>query len=196
MSDKKISVKNRSSSIVVYQVPEMGVRREFMPNEVKNITMEELMALSYTPGGMDLIHKSLFIQDESALQDMSVKVEPEYYLDEKGVIALLETGSMDAFLDCLDFAPEGVKDLIKKQAVALPLNDNRKRDAIKEKLGFDVTAALKHLEEVRKAEEEERGEKAETITPVRRVKPAEEAAPTGRRTTPPQYKVVTPKQEA
>ena len=196
MSDKKISVKNRSSSIVVYQVPDMGVRRECMPNEVKNITMEELMALSYTPGGMDLIHKSLFVQDESALQDMSVKVEPEYYLDEKGVIALLETGSMDAFLDCLDFAPEGVKDLIKKQAVALPLNDNRKREAIKEKLGFDVTAALKHLEEVRKAEEEERGEKAETITPVRRVKPAEEAAPTGRRTTPPQYKVVTPKQEA
>ena len=27
MSDKKVSVKNRSSSIVVYSVPEMGIRR-------------------------------------------------------------------------------------------------------------------------------------------------------------------------
>lgn len=197
MSDiKKVSVKNRSSSMVVYSVPEMGIRREFAPNEIKTVTMDELNALSYLPGGMNLIRKHLFIQDESALEEMSVKVEPEYYLDEKGVIELLEKGSMDAFLDCLDFAPEGVLDLIKKHAVALPVNDTRKRDAIKEKMGFDVTAAIKHLEEARKAEEEERGITSEPITPVRRVKTETTAAPTGRRTAVPQYKVVTPKQEA
>lgn len=195
MSDKKVSVKNRSSSIVVYSVPEMGIRREFAPNETKLVTMAELNALSYLPGGMALIRKNLFISDATVLEDMSVKVEPEYYLDEAGVIDLLNNGSIDAFLDCLDFAPEGVLDLIKKQAVALPVNDNRKRDAIKSKLGFDVTMALIHQEEVRKAEEEENGAKAESIAPVRRVK-AEEAAPTGRRTAVPQYKVVTPKQEA
>lgn len=196
MSDiKKVSVKNRSSSMVVYSVPEMGIRREFAPNEVKTVTMDELNALSYLPGGMNLIRKHLFIQDEAALEEMSVKVEPEYYLDEKGVIELLEKGSMDAFLDCLDFAPEGVLDLIKKHAVALPVNDTRKRDAIKEKMGFDVTMAIKHLEEARKAEEEEKGTTSEPITPVRRVK-TETATPVGRRTAVPQYKVVTPKQEA
>ena len=84
MSDKKVSVKNRSSSMVVYSVPEMGIRREFAPNEVKTVSMDELNALSYLPGGMNLIRKHLFVQDESALQEMSVKVEPEYYLDEKG----------------------------------------------------------------------------------------------------------------
>lgn len=196
MSDNKVSVKNRSSSMVVYSVPEMGVRREFAPNEVKTVSMDELNALSYLPGGMNLIRKHLFVQDESALQEMSVKVEPEYYLDEKGVIDLLEKGPIDAFLDCLDFAPEGVLDLIKKHAVALPVNDNRKREAIKEKMGFDVTAAIKHLEEARKAEEEESGVKAEAITPVRRVKTEEAQPATGRRTAVPQYKVVTPKQEA
>lgn len=196
MSDiKKVSVKNRSSSMVVYSVPEMGIRREFAPNEVKTVTMDELNALSYLPGGMNLIRKHLFIQDETALEEMSVKVEPEYYLDEKGVVELLEKGSMDAFLDCLDFAPEGVLDLIKKHAVALPVNDTRKRDAIKEKMGFDVTMAIKHLEEARKAEEEEKGTTSEPITPVRRVK-TETATPAGRRTAVPQYKVVTPKQEA
>ena len=196
MSDKKVSVKNRSSSIVVYSVPEMGVRREFAPNETKLVPMDELNALSYLPGGMALIRKNLFISDATVLEDMSVKVEPEYYLDEAGVIDLLNNGSIDAFLDCLDFAPEGVLDLIKKQAVALPVNDNRKRDAIKSKLGFDVTMALIHQEEVRIAEEEECGTKAESITPVRRVKTEETTAPTGRRTAIPQYKVVTPKQEA
>jgi hypothetical protein len=114
MSDKKVSVKNRSSSIVVYSVPEMGIRREFAPNETTLITMAELNALSYLPGGMALIRKNLFISDATVLEDMSVKVEPEYYLDEAGVIDLLNNGSIDAFLDCLDFAPEGVLDLIKK----------------------------------------------------------------------------------
>lgn len=194
MSDKKVVVKNRSSSMVVYSVPEMGIRREFAPSEIKRIGMDELTALSYVPGGMNLIRKHLFIQDEEALEEMSVKVEPEYYLDEKGVIDLLEHGSLDAFLDCLDFAPQGVLDLIKKHAVALPVNDNRKRDAIKNKMGFDVTAALRHLEEARLAEEEERGESAEVAAPVRRVKAETTNTSTGRRTAPPQYKVVS-KQE-
>lgn len=102
---KKVSIKNRSNSIVIYNIPEMGIRREFMPNEVKNITSEELEALSYRPGGMDLIRNELLISDAEVLTDMAVKVEPEYYLDDKGVIELLNTGSMDSFLDCLDFAP-------------------------------------------------------------------------------------------
>jgi len=39
----------------------------------------------------------------------------------------MTTGSLDEFLDCLDFAPEGVKDLIKTLSVELPLNDVSKR---------------------------------------------------------------------
>jgi len=39
----------------------------------------------------------------------------------------MKTGSLDEFLDCLDFAPEGVTDLIKTLAVELPLNDVAKR---------------------------------------------------------------------
>ena len=88
--------------------------------------MAELNALSYLPGGMALIRKNLFISLMQPYLHMSVKVEPEYYLDE-AVIDLLNNGSIDAFLDCLDFAPEGVLDLIKSKLVALPVNDNRKR---------------------------------------------------------------------
>ena len=36
------NVKNRSGSHVVYNVPEIGVRRSFAPGEVKKISYEEL----------------------------------------------------------------------------------------------------------------------------------------------------------
>lgn len=186
---KKVSIKNRSNSIVIYNIPEMGIRREFMPNEVKNVTSEELEALSYRPGGMDLIRNELLITDAEVLTDMAVKVEPEYYLDDKGVIELLNTGSMDSFLDCLDFAPQGVLDLIKKYAVSLPVNDSRKREAIKTKLGLDVDLALLHQKQVKEALEEESGKTERLDAPVRRVKTEEK--PAGRRTTIPQYKVVS-----
>jgi len=104
-------------------------------------------------------------------------------MSEAQIKDLLVRGSLDAFLDALDFAPIGVIDLIKTMAVQLPLTDLNKRRALKEKTGFDVDKALVHIEE-------EKAEEGEKITPVqtgRRVKPAAEAQ--GRRTTS-NYKVV------
>jgi len=51
-------------------------------------------------------------------------------------------GTLEQFLDCLDFAPESILENIKDIAVKLPLNDMAKREAIKNKLGFDVTKAI------------------------------------------------------
>ena len=64
------------------------------------------------------------------------------YVDEEDIKKLLLTGSLDAFLDCLDFAPEGVLGIVKTLAVSLPVNDVAKRDAILEKLNFNVTKAI------------------------------------------------------
>jgi len=38
-------------------------------------------------------------------------------------------------------------DLIKKYSVSLPLNDVEKRQALKQKTGFDVSRALEHIRE-------------------------------------------------
>ena len=97
----------------------------------------------------------------------------------------MQTGSIEEFLDCLDFAPPGVIDLIKKLSVSLPLVNIQKRQALKTKTGFDCDAALKHVME----EKEDDGEN--TIlktTGERRVK--KEEVPAGRRTTP-KYNVVS-----
>jgi hypothetical protein len=59
MNNKFYNVKNRSSSRVVYRIPEINIRREFMPGETKKIDHEELEKLSYRPGGENLISNYL-----------------------------------------------------------------------------------------------------------------------------------------
>lgn len=193
-SSKKVQVRNRSNSIVIYHVDDMGVRREFQPGETKMIPVDELWALSQKAGGAYIIRNSLFITDPATVKEMPMRVEPEYYLDDKGVIDLLKNGSVDALLDCLDFAPNGVIDLVQKYAIELPLTDTRKIRAIKEKTGFDVAKALVHKEELA-AEAAAESNATDSgmeikVAPTRRVQPTT-AETTGGRRTKPRYNVVT-----
>lgn len=141
--NKQIKVKNRVNSTVVYIIPDMGnLRREFQGQEEKILTFEELRKLSYTPGGDILLRDYLVIKDKQALKELNINVQPEYFYNREDVIKLLQQGSYDQFLDCLDFAPDGVIDLIKEYAVTLPLNDVSKRQAILNKTGFNVDIAI------------------------------------------------------
>ena len=163
------NVKNRSSSVVVYKIPETNLRREFAPGETKRVPFGELEKLTYQEGGRELLENFLQILEEEVTTDLNVKREIEYNMSEAEVAELLRTGSLDAFLDALDFAPIRVIDLIKSVAVQLPLTDIDKRKALKQKTGFDVDKALIHIEE-EKAEE-----KAPAAAPTasgRRVQPA------------------------
>lgn len=184
---KNCIVKNRSASRVVYKIPELGIRREFGPGESKNISVEELEKLSYQPGGVALMANFLQLQNVDTIKSLGVPTEPEYYMNEKQIADLITVGSLDAFLDCLDFAPVGVIDLVKKFSVSIPLTDYEKRKALKEKTGFDVDAALKNI----LAEKEEEAAAKNTAT-SRRIQPVEEVpVPTGRRTTGSNYKVTS-----
>ena len=173
------NVKNRSSSVVVYRIPETNLRREFKPGETKKVPFGELEKLTYQEGGRELLENFLQIIDEEPTTELNVRREPEYNMSENDIKDLLLTGSLDAFLDALDFAPEGVIDLIKVMAVDLPLSDLNKRRALKEKTGFDVDKAIVHLEEEKA---EEAGSAAAPASAGRRVQPKTAAAPTGRRT--------------
>ena len=177
------NVKNRSSSMVVYRIPETNLRREFAPGETKRIPFGELEKLTYQSGGRELLENFLQILEEEVTTNLNVHRELEYDMSEAQVRDLLLTGSLDAFLDALDFAPIGVIDLIKSMAVTLPLTNLQKRKALKDKTGFDVDKALMHIEE---EQLEENAGKAAPAPVERRVK--EEVKPAGRRTTP-SYKV-------
>ena len=183
-SSKVLKVKNRSASLAVYSIPEINIRREFAPGETKNITYGELEKLSYQPGGRTIMQNFLQIIDPEATGNLGINREPEYDLSEQQIVDLMTKGSLDAFLDCLDFAPVGVIDLIKKFSVSLPLNDIDKRDALKKKTGFDVTVALANMQK-----EKEDMDAPAVESKERRVKT--ESAPEGRRTIP-KYNVVQP----
>lgn len=179
------NVKNRGASLVVYKIPEDGIRREFKPGQTLQISSEELEKLTYQPGGTVILSQFLQILDPVAIKQLHVRTEPEYFMSESDVYNLITRGSLDAFLDALDFAPISVIDLIKKLSIDIPMVDIHKRKALKEKTGFDVEAALKH-----NAEDKEDDNKTilKQNNGERRVKPAEASA--GRRTTP-KYNVIT-----
>ena len=178
------NVKNRSAGVACYKVPELGVRRSFQPGEVKKISAEELEKLTYRPGGMAILSNFLQIQDAEAIAKVGLKPQPEYHMSEQDIVKLMKDGSLDEFLDCLDFAPPGVIDLIKKLSVSLPMTDFQKVNALKAKTGFDAAAALKHEMESK----EDEGENTILKTTERRVKKDE--VPAGRRTAP-KYNVVS-----
>ena len=140
-----VKVLNRDNGTVTYSIPEMnGLRRVFYAGETKEVTLEELEKLSYIPGGMALLKESLVIKDNPKIVEHVIgHVEPEYNYTRTDVINLLKNGSLDEFLDCLDFAPNGVIELIKYYAVELPLNDVSKREAIFNKTGFNVDNAIR-----------------------------------------------------
>jgi hypothetical protein len=178
-------VKNRGASTVVYKIADKGIRREFKPGQIMQISSEELEELTFQPGGTMILSQFLQILDLDGIQAAHIKTEPEYHMSEADVAKLITSGSLDAFLDALDFAPIGVIDLIKKLSISIPMVDIQKRKALKEKTGFDVEAALKHNEEDK---EDDQKTILKQNNGERRVKT--EAAPAGRRTAP-KYNIVT-----
>lgn len=172
MEKNMINVTNKSMSLVVYTTS-FG-RREFAAGQTRKIDLEELKELAQLPGGTTMLVNYLFIEEPKVMQeDLEIKPEPEYYIKEADLPNWMTTCTLDEFKDALDFAPEGTKDLIKKFAVEMPLNDYSKREAIKEQLKFDVSAAIENM----KPDTED--EVKESKPAQRRVAPAADS--TGRR---------------
>ena len=184
-----VKVTNRDNGSVGYSVPDLGVHRTFQPRESKEISAEELRKLSYLPGGDVIIKEYLIIHNEELLKELLGEVEPEYYYSEDEVKALLLSGSLEQLQDCLDFAPNGVIDLIKSLAVSLKIDNVSKRKAIQDKTGFNVTRAIEINEETDEetaSKESAQGRRAAPITAK-----SEEAQQ--RRSAPPKYNVVSQK---
>lgn len=181
----KIIVENRSNSMCVYRIPETNYIRQFVANERKEIPMGELRAAVQIPGTRTLIKDDLIIHSKEAVDELFPDAEPEYFYTVKDVDFLLTKGTLDQLKDALDFAPEGVVNLIKDEAVKGELNDVAKREAILEQTGFDVTKAI----EIKRLS----GVKTETENRTRRAAPIsgeEQASAPARRTAAPKYTVV------
>lgn len=159
-----IEVINRSDCNSGYILEDGNVHRSFTPGEMKKITMGELRALSYSPGGDALLREFLQIKNAEAIEELLGEVEPEYNYTPEDVKRVMLNGTMDEFLDMLDFAPDGIREMIKDFAVKFELNDVRKREAIFTKYGFNVDNAIKNNRLEREALEKESKGQKETQT--------------------------------
>lgn len=164
-----VEVRNRNNGTTGYTLSN-GVTRLFNLGETKKIDIEELREASTVPGGQYILENYLIINDKTALEYLDINPEPEYFYTEKEVKELLEKGSLDQLEDCLNFAPQGVIDLLKKIAVDIQLPDMKKRKMISDKTGFSIDNAIRvneALEEEDTAQTDAPAQerKAEPITP-------------------------------
>lgn len=169
--EKLIKVTNRNAGITGYVLDEGRIHRRFELNETKAIPLEELKALAANPGGKKILNDYLVIDDKSALEALDLNVEQEYFYNEEDIEKILLTGELDLLEDTLNFAPQGVIEILKRKAVELQLPDTRKRKLIFDKTGFSVDNAIM-INEVVNAEE-----KTETIDEKieRKIKEANQA---------------------
>ena len=166
--NKMVRVTNRSRGTVGYTIPDMGnLQRFFAHGETKVVPMEEIRKLDWTPGGAVLLRDYLKIEDAEAVEEILHDVEPEYNYTEKEIKEILLNGSMDQLMDTLDFAPEGVIDLIKDVAIKLEIPDVRKRNAISERTKCDISKAIE-INQLSKNQDEEpnTGVKQRRVQPV------------------------------
>ena len=191
----EITITNRSNGTLSYLIPDLNITRFFAAGESKTITMDELRKLSYIPGGLLLIKRYLVIFPVAAAEEILGEIEPEYYYDKTAVKNLLEKGSLDELLDCLDFAPSGVIELVKSISIETRLNDVSKREAILKKTGFNITKAIENAEVLETGEiKQKRERRVRNIQDVRKEE-SQNATPNQlKRRTTPKYNVVT-KQE-
>ena len=177
-----MKVRNRSTSIVSYSVPDLKVKREFSAGEIKEIPQEELAILIQQPGGKVILTEYLQVNKEDIKSLDIEEQEQEYFYNEEDIKRIMKFGTLDEFLDMLDFAPEGVMDMIKTYAIELPLSDLYKVNALKDKTGFDSTKALENSID-------ENGELQVANTPKRRVSNRTDSGEKQRRI--PEYKIIT-----
>ena len=136
-----VEVRNRNNGFTTYTI-DGGITRTFNINEIKKIDLEELRELAMAPGGDYILRNYLLINDKAALEYLDLHPEPEYFYTETEIKDLLLNKDPDYLEDCLNFAPQGVIDLVKQMAVKLEVPDTRKRKLILDKTGFSVDNAL------------------------------------------------------
>lgn len=121
-----------------------GIFRRFAPNATMNIAAGELRQASYNRGNLVIFQNFLHVGNKDLAAEFGIDSDEviEYNWTTADIKKCLETGSLEELLDALDFAPEGIKQELVDQAVNLEIPDERKRKAIQEKTGADISAMI------------------------------------------------------
>lgn len=141
----QVKVRNMVDYNVGYKIEEDNIRRQFSPHEVKTVTAGELRKLDYTRGGHVLLTSYLAVQNKSLAQEFGVDEDSyanEYNWDAAKVDQVLLNEPVEVLQDAMDFAPEGILQLIKDRAIALRLDSMDKRKVISDAMKIDLNGMI------------------------------------------------------
>ena len=137
----QVKVRNMVDYTVGYRIEEDNVRRQFSPHEIKTVTAGELRKLDYTRGGHVLLTSYLAVQNKSLAEEFGIEEDVfsnEYNWDAARVDEVLLSEPIEILQDAMDFAPEGILQLIKDRAIALRLDSMDKRKVISDGMNIDL----------------------------------------------------------
>lgn len=128
-----------------YILPSSGRSRRLMPDVTMRVTAGELRELFFSPGGSILLQNYINVGNKSLAAEFGVPYDAiEYNWTEADVKKCLTEDEIDVLLDALDFAPQGIIETLKDDAIKLEINDRAKIKAIADKTGVDIDAAIKN----------------------------------------------------
>ncbi len=143
--DTIVPIRNIVNCETGYILTSSGHSRRLMPGVVMHVTAGELRELFYQPGGSILLQNYIHVGNADLCKEFGVPEDMiEYNWTVSDIKKALLEDPIDVLLDALDFAPQGVIEAIKDDAVELEINDKAKIDAIAKKTGIDIDAAIKN----------------------------------------------------
>lgn len=139
----EIMVENMCGHRIGIFLQSSNQRRYFEPNVPMPMKVADIRELNWQSGGQYMLMNQLRIKNKDLAYEIGVPEDLiEYWWTTQDIVNALTTSSLDVFLDALDWAPEGIIEQMKNQAIKLEISDNRRIKALQERTGADITAII------------------------------------------------------
>ncbi len=147
--DTLVSIRNMVNHKVVYVLPDWNRKVVFEPFQERKIPAGELRALHYTTGGYNLLHDYLCVENADLRAEFEIpkdQIEYDWKLDDIKHLLLDNNALIESLQDALDFAPEGIREMIIDYAVIWRIPDSNKRKVISQMTGIDIDKQIEFSE--------------------------------------------------
>lgn len=147
--DTLVSIRNMVNHKVVYVLPDWNRKVVFEPFQERKIPAGELRALHYTTGGYNLLHNYLCVENADLKAEFEIpedQIEYNWKLNDIKYLLLNNNSLIESLQDALDFAPEGIREMIIDYAVIWKIPDSNKRKVISQMTGIDIDKQIEFSE--------------------------------------------------
>lgn len=147
--DTLVSIRNMVNHKVVYVLPDWNRKVVFEPFQERKIPAGELRALHYTTGGYNLLHNYLCVENTDLKAEFEIpkdQIEYDWKLNDIKYLLLNNNSLIESLQDALDFAPEGIREMIIDYAVIWKIPDSNKRKVISQMTGIDIDKQIEFSE--------------------------------------------------